>query len=141
MTAEEVKDFLQQGKYAAERIQAKVRRIEQLEEIATSITAQPKDGPGGGGGPSKKIEDCAIGIADMQSELTAEIKNLQDVNKQIKTGISVSGLDATEKAILELRYVNHETWDEIAKILSITPRWVYRRHKQALSTIAENWPF
>ncbi len=141
MTVEEVKEFLSQGKYVELRIKAKTERIDQLWEIATSITAQPKDGPGGGGGPSKKIEDCAIAIADMQTELTEEILELQKTSQSIKTVIFDSSLPAAEKTLLELRYVNQESWDTIAEKMCIAQRWAYRLQLQALEALAKNWPF
>ena len=68
-----LKEFLNQGYHAKARIRAKEERIENWRQIAESITAQIRPDSAGSSLPSKKVEDCACNIVDLQNEIKEEI--------------------------------------------------------------------
>ena len=101
MTPQEVKDFLNRGYRIKERIAAKERRIDEWRRRAESITAEIKPVASFSSTPSKKVEDAACAIADLQSEIRAEIYELAAVELEIGRLINESGLDDTD----QLRFI------------------------------------
>lgn len=139
MTPQEVKDFLNRGYRIKERIAAKERRIDEWRRRAESITAEIKPVALFSSTPSKKVEDAACAIVDLQSEIKAEIYELAAVELEIGRLIKESGLDDTDQFMMELRYLNYMRWEEIAVELHYAYRWVMRRHKNVLLFLGDNW--
>lgn len=139
MTPQEVKDFLNRGYRIKKRIAAKERRIDEWRRRAESITAEIKPVASFSSTPSKKVEDAACAIVDLQSEIKAEIYELAAVELEIGRLIKESGLDDTDQFMIELRYLNYMRWEEIAVELHYAYRWVMRRHKKVLLFLGDNW--
>lgn len=135
-----VKEFLNQGYHAKARIRAKEERIESWRQIAESITAQIRQDSIGSSLPSKKVEDCACNIVDLQNEIKEEIAALVQAEREVGKFINEAPLDETDRFILELRYLNYKKWEEIAVELNYAYRWLMRRHKRAISVLEEHWP-
>lgn len=138
MTHEEAKEFLNRGYRAKERIKAKEERIESWRQIAESITVELKPVVSFSSTPSKKVEDCACNIVDLQREIQEEINELVFVEREIGKAIGQAGLDPTLKALLEMRYLNYLKWEEIAVRLDLTFRWTMTLHKRALTIFGES---
>ena len=132
MTTQEVKTFLNRGYRLRERIAAKERRIDEWTRRAESITAEIKPVAMFSSTPSKKVEDAACAIVDLQSEIREEIYELARVELEIGRLIKESGLDDTDQYMMEMRYLNYMRWEEIAVELHYAYRWVMRRHKKVL---------
>lgn len=135
-----VKEFLNQGYHAKARIRAKEERIESWRQIAESITAQIRPDSAGSSLPSKKVEDCACNIVDLQNEIKEEIAALVHTEREVGKFIKEAPLDETDRFILELRYLNYKKWEEIAVELNYAYRWLMRRHKRAIAVLEEHWP-
>lgn len=135
-----LKDFLNQGYHAKARIRAKEERIENWRQIAESITAQIRPDSAGSSLPSKKVEDCACNIVDLQNEIKEEIAALVQAEREVGKFIREAPLDETDRFIMELRYLNYKKWEEIAVELNYTYRWIMRRHKRAIAVLEELWP-
>lgn len=135
-----LKAFLNQGYHAKARIRAKEERIENWRQIAESITAQIRPGSAGSSLPSKKVEDCACNIVDLQNEIKEEIAALIQAEREVGKFIQEAPLDETSRFIMELRYLNYKKWEEIAVELNYAYRWIMRRHKRAIAVLEELWP-
>lgn len=134
------KEFLNQGYHAKARIRAKEERIENWRQIAESITAQIRPDSAGSSLPSKKVEDCACNIVDLQNEIKEEIAALVQAEREVGKFIRDVPLDETDRFIMELRYLNYKKWEEIAVELNYAYRWIMRRHKRAIAVLEELWP-
>lgn len=135
-----LKEFLNQGYHAKARIRAKEERIENWRQIAESITAQIRPDSAGSSLPSKKVEDCACNIVDLQNEIKEEIAALVQAEREVGKFIRDAPLDETDRFIMELRYLNYKKWEEIAVELNYAYRWIMRRHKRAIAVLEELWP-
>ncbi len=135
-----LKDFLNQGYHAKARIRAKEERIENWRQIAESITAQIRPDSAGSSLPSKKVEDCACNIVDLQNEIKEEIAALVQAEREVGKFIREAPLDETDRFIMELRYLNYKKWEEITVELNYAYRWIMRRHKRAIAVLEELWP-
>lgn len=135
-----LKEFLNRGYHAKARIRAKEERIENWRQIAESITAQIRPDSAGSSLPSKKVEDCACNIVDLQNEIKEEIAALVQAEREVGKFIRDAPLDETDRFIMELRYLNYKKWEEIAVELNYAYRWIMRRHKRAIVVLEELWP-
>lgn len=136
MTIQEAKDFLNRGYRSRERIKVKEERIDEWIRRAESITAEIKPVASFSSTPSKKVEDAACAIVDLQSEILDEINALTRAEAEIGRAIDQYVEDPTLKQVLELRYLNYLKWEEIAVRMNLTFRWTMTLHKRALETFS-----
>lgn len=136
MTIEEVKEFLNSGYRIDVRIAAKRRRIDEWQRRSESITLALKPVVAFSSLPSKKVEDAVCNILDLQNEICDEIIALKKVEQEIADFIKNSELDKIDKLILEMRYINGMKIEEIAVELHYAYRWVQRRLKRAIESLA-----
>lgn len=132
------KEFLNRGYRVRQRIEAKEKRIADWEQRATTITLTLSPVASFSSLPSKKIEDSACAVVDLQNEIRAEINELAGIEKEIGAAINKAVADPTLKLLLELRYLNYLKWEEIALILGYTFRWTMTQHKKALKIFEES---
>jgi len=71
-------------------------------------------------------------VNDLQSELDADVQKLVLSQKELCKKIDLLP-DKELKAVLALRYVSMKTWEQVAKILDVSIRWVYNLHDRALA--------
>ena len=140
--AEDPKAFLERGKklsvHIDARISAKSARIQEWRRRAESITAELKDDGGtSGGGPSKLVETAVCNIVDLENEIRFELQELSDARQEAETAINEFVEDMSQKAVLELRYLNDYTWEVIACRLHFAERWVRRLHGTALEVMRQ----
>lgn len=129
---------LNRGYKAAERIAWRQQRITQWENIVYSITAAPDKGGGGNSYPESKIEKAVAAITALQDEILDEITMLAGYEHEAREIISTYVSAPIYKAVLELRYCRHESWENIANILHYSPDWVQKLHRQAIMEIKED---
>lgn len=136
MTVNEVKDFLNRGYRIDIQIAAKQRRIDEWRRRSESVTIEIKPVVAFSSLPSKKVEDAVCNIIDLQNEIAEEIIELRKVETEIAEFIKSSDLDKTDKTILEMRYLAGMKIEEIAVELHYAYRWVQRRLKRAVESLA-----
>lgn len=129
--------YLRQAQRVRELIQAKQERIERWRLLAESTTITLRDKLGSGGQlPSSLVENCVCNIVDLSQELAEEIEALAEAERAVAAAIREFVDDATDRTLLELRYLNGLKWEEIADRLDLTVRWVMSLHKNVLEEIA-----
>ncbi|MBQ8793932.1 MAG: hypothetical protein IJZ63_04215 [Clostridia bacterium] len=133
-----MKKFLSRGYKAKLRIATKERRIREWQEMAESITAPLKEVVSFSSTPSKKVEEAVCNIVDLQNEIAEEIVNLIAIEREISELLKNSPLEAVDKCILEMRYLNYMKWEDIALAVNYAQRWVLRRHKKALKILRDS---
>lgn len=64
-------------------------------------------------------------------------KEIERLERQLAAAESaLAGVeDITLRQLLELRYMDGKTWDEVAELLKYDTRWVMRLHRKALSAL------
>lgn len=130
------KEYLQQYLDADREINAKLEEISRLRAMATATT-QTLSADRVQSSPENKIERICGKIADMEAEVDTEIDRLIEIKKRVKTAIRVVP-DASQRAVLERRYILGERWEEIAVDLHYTYRHVTRLHGRALRYMAQD---
>lgn len=102
-----------------ERIQAKLEAGR-----ASNLSGMPRGG-------RYDWTDTAARVTDIDAEIAAEIAELCRIKREVNAAIDAVE-DSRYRHILELRYRNYRSWEEIAEALQYDLRYVYRLHGKAL---------
>lgn len=131
----EVKDFLMSGMYIDLSINSKLEQIQSLSDLATRVTTTISDMPGSSSKNTHKMEDAIAKMVDLQSEIGCDIEQLMVQKKKILS--CIKQVDSREgQVVLEERYLRRTKWDDIADILSVSKRQVFRIHDDSLEKIS-----
>ena len=129
-----VKEYLNKAYILNERINTKIRQLDELNDMATHITATIDDMPKAPCGDKSKFENTVIKIIEMQEKINAQIDELVDIKAELMAVIARVP-DITEREVLEKRYINMDTWSEMSDSMYIGLRRLYQIHGNALCTI------
>lgn len=128
------KEYLNQAYHIDKRIDCKLQQVEKLHSLATHVTSVFSDMPHSTTPNNKKLEKTIAKIIDLEKEIDADIDNLVDLKHEISDVIN-SVENVEYRTILEMRYLNFKTWEEIAVALHYTVRWIYKLHSKALQKV------
>ena len=115
------------------RIDKRSEELERLRERAEAVrSSAPKSGPRGG--RRADWTDAVAAIADAEARINADIVRLCRVKRLI--GEAIDGVCVmNQRRVLEMRYRNYMTWEDIAREIPCDVRTVYRLHGRALQQI------
>ena len=124
-----VKEYMLQAWRIDERIDDKIEELERIRSrIESAKGSSYSDMPRGGVGD---WTDAVSSIIEIESDIKAEIMELCRIKRMVNEAIeSVS--DMRYRRVLELRYRNYMSWDEIASRMGYTLRNVHYLHGMAL---------
>ena len=129
------KEYLKQARYLDERINMKIEQVASLHSLATKATSTLSDMPGSPTRNTHRMEDIIIKILMLENEINVDIDKLVDLKNEILSVIK--GVDDSDsRLILEKRYINLETWEDIAAELNTSAPNIYRLHDKALRKIS-----
>jgi RinA family phage transcriptional activator len=106
------------------RLRSKLTRITQV------LTAEPR----GGGTIYGKTEEILAKIVDLEKEIDADVDRLIEVRDSIKSIIEAVE-DDRERLLLQYRYLDGRTFEEIAVQMHYSWRQTHRLHSQALTNV------
>lgn len=130
------KQYLRQIRRLDDTINAKIEQIELLRSMSTNITATLSSDRVQGSKSHDKIGKLIAKIVDFEREIINDVDKLIDLKREI-----IHKIDAVQddnyKLLLTLRYVNFNTWEEIADEMDFSFQWVHELHKRALINFEE----
>jgi DNA-directed RNA polymerase specialized sigma subunit len=134
------KEYLTQTIWLNKSIDSKLEYLESLKQLTMKVTASYSQDK-----PEKKqqgkkcaMEEALVKVMDLENEVTADIDRLIDLKRGI--GEYIRELeDPRHRLILEHRYLNNKSWEEVREIIGFDKRWIYRIHKEALKEIDEKF--
>lgn len=103
----------------------------EIDEIKSPLGS---DGLPHGNGISKTVEDRALRLAD--KALSYETARLDALEKRQEIFDTLMNLKGIEGDVLCEYYLNLKTWDEVADIVHVDPRTVYRIRLRALKMLS-----
>ena len=126
------KQYLRRIRFLDKMISAKLEQIEILHAQATKITVVLSNTP--------KVES-----SEEQDKLAATVAKIVDLKKALREELDEyislkaeairlinSMPDSRHRLVLMHRYINGQTWEQIAVCMHYTYQWVHRLHGQAL---------
>lgn len=131
MTYEEKVRWLRRYRDAL-RLEEELRQELEAQRARACKTTAALTGMPGGGGDGQALPRAVESIVATQQELQAQI-NLCGATRLEVVAVLNQIADARDHEILRRRYLLGQRWEKIAVEMNIELRWVYRRHRRAVS--------
>lgn len=128
------KEYMEQARYLDMQINSKIEQVRTLNELATKVTTVYSDMPHSPNRNTGRMEETIAKIIDLESEIDRDIDALVGLKQEVKTAISKIE-DEKCRVLLELRYINQKSWEEIANQLGYDLRYTHKIHGRALQKI------
>lgn len=129
------KRYLQQIRRLDTKINRDIEELHRLKAMVTKITPTLKpDVVSGGGGTQDKLAEAMAKIIDLEAEINREIDRLVDARTAVTATIDKVE-DARLHTVLNMRYVQFKTFEQIAADMNYTYRWVCIMHGRALQEV------
>ena len=129
------KEYLQQAYRLNELIDSDVHELERLRDLAGRISS-PNFGERVQS--SRNLDAPFVkylgDIMEMEEKIQKELCRLVVLKKQILAALE-SVTDREERLLLTYRYLNNESWEQIAEGLSVSMSTVHRIHASALRNV------
>jgi len=107
------KQYLRRVKRLNDLIKAKFKQIRVLRDISVQITTDLSKDKIQTPNSNDKISQLVAKIVDLEKELTSDINRLINLQREVTN--KINSLDDPEyRLILTMRYLNFETWEQIA---------------------------
>ena len=125
--------YLSRYRRMSKRIDRLLEEQSRWREMALKITPVLSQTPGGGesGSPIERPMDKVL---EIDEEIKREIDELQIVRQEIRATLNQLE-DENLKLLMEYRYIDGLTWEQIAVKMNYCWRQVCRKHGQALTQI------
>lgn len=125
------KEYLQRIRHIDNIIKSKIDVVSRLREISTKVgsidtTVDKVQVP-----YKSRMEAIIVKIADLEADIDKDIDKLITLKKEVMGRID-SLTNNDHKLLLNLRYLNLCSWEEIAVKMSYTYRWTLVMHGRAL---------
>ena len=127
------KEYLSQYKDLNDSINAKLEQVGELRRKAQTVSSGSSDGTHSST-PRDRIGEITARIVDLEREINEDIDRSIDVQRGILTAISTVP-DERLRHLLELRYINFHTLEEIARRMDYSYKQICRLHGKALLQI------
>jgi DNA-directed RNA polymerase specialized sigma subunit len=115
-------------------IERKLEEVARLRSKLTRVTEVFTAEPKGGGSIYGKTEEILVKIVDLEHEIDADVDRLVAVRDSIKSIIEAVE-DDRERLLLQYRYLDGRTFEEIAVQMNYSWRQIHRLHSQALTNL------
>jgi DNA-directed RNA polymerase specialized sigma subunit len=129
-----IKEYLSQAYRIDQRINSKLEQVSSLRELAVKATSTLSDTYSSGNGNKQKMEGVIVKIIDLEHEIDEEIDRLVDLKQEIVSLIK-KVKNPEYQTLLELRYLNFKTWEQIATEMHYSIQHTFRIHDKALSLL------
>ena len=134
MTNQEKKELLNVYIKAKKRFDRISDTMLEVMSYATKITPLLSDMPKGGNGSGNKIERAIERLDSLADDLEEQAVRMRESMKQVQSAIQTIP-DETLQLLLELRYINGYTWEQIAVEMDYSYQWVCTLHGRALNQL------
>ena len=131
MTYEEKVRWLKRYRDAL-RLEKELREELKDQQTRACKTTAALTGMPGGGGDGQALPRAVESIVAAQQELQAQINLCGATRREVVAPLDLV-VDARDHEILRRRYLLGQRWEKIAVEMNIELRWVYRRHRRAVS--------
>lgn len=132
MTETELKEIVNLD----DRIQSKLRQLEELRETITSIKGIDYSKDKIQTSPSNALENSVIRLIELEEEIAEDINTL--VSKRQSARERINEIGGVYGVILEMRYLENKGFQEIAYRLSYSLVHIHRLHRVALIRISKD---
>ena len=133
MTYEEKVRWLRRYRDAL-KLEVELRQELETQRARACTTTAALTGAPGGGGDGQALPRAVESIVAAQQELQAQINLCGATRREVVAALD-QVTDARDHEILRRRYLLGQRWENIAVEMHIELRWIYRRHRRAVSEL------
>ena len=130
------KEYMQQAYFLDKRINSLVRQVNNLWDQATNITQMISDMPHSPSGETSKMENRVVDICDLTDEIGKQTDRLKKLRKEMM-GVVMKVPEPEYQLILQERYFEMMTWEDIACDINRSVRSAQLLHGKALEAVQE----
>lgn len=134
--AKEAKECLAEIKLLDTQIDCMLSTVDDLRESLLRITQMPKQDMVSGGSGHDRMSTTIAKIVDLENEINAKVDSYIDKKAQI-----IRLLDKLRNPdylkVLQLRYIEYESLEEIAAEMHYSYRWICKLHGRALQVFGK----
>ena len=133
MTYQEKDKILRQYRDNAIRLRGLAQEAERWEQIAmsTAISGEPSSGGGNAGG---RVQTAATNAADIVQDIRQDMDGIRAERENLRQ--LVDGVkNRRQKMLLELRYINGLTVDQIANEIGKSHKWTRESLRRAVDAL------
>lgn len=134
-----VKKAIEESRWLEMDIRSKTDQMLSLKEAASRITSAMTDGGGGRSRRCDVMEKAVVSMVDLENEISGEICRLMNVQKQMMNCFNRLEHPGS-RTVLQLRYLNRKSWQEIADLMDCSLHTVYRKHRKAMRELHQMMP-
>lgn len=116
------------------RLEEELRQELETQRARACKTTAALTGAPGGGGDGQALPRAVESIVAAQQELQAQINLCGATRREVVAALE-QVTDARDHEILRRRYLLGQRWENIAVEMHIELRWIYRRHRRAVSEL------
>lgn len=128
-------NYLKQAKRLDDIINLKIEQLSDLKLQSTAISSLHDTEKVKISLNPNQLSGLVAKMVDLENEINKEIDKLYSIKKDIMHSINL--IDNKDyQVLLNLRYLNFLTWEEIAAKMSYSISWVFKIHTRALMQIA-----
>lgn len=130
MTYREKDEILRQYRDDEIRLWGLVQEAERWEQIAmsTAMSSEPSSGGGVGGG---RVQAAATNAADIVRDIRQDMDRVRAERQEIR-GLVDTAQNRRQRLLLELRYINGLSVEDIANQIGKSPKWIRQSLQRAV---------
>ncbi len=128
------KEYLSQAFYLERKIKSKENQLQYLRAHAVYVTPSISDLPNCTSSEKSRMEKTLLKIIETEDYINNEIIKLIDIKKEIE-GVIKSINNISYGTVLEMRYLEFLSWNEIAIRLNYNQDYIYQIHRKALRLV------
>ena len=127
-------EFLESYKKLNTKINLKLEQLEQLKASATKTTSLIGCTPGSSSPAKSRMEEIIVRYSDLENRINAEIDSCYALKLDILDIISQLS-DDRYRLLIEMRYLEDCSWEEVGDKLYLSRASAYRLRKPALAEV------
>ena len=127
------KEYLSRYRWQNDRINAKLEQVAELRRKAQTVSSGSSDGTHSST-PYDRVGEITARIVDLEREINDDIDRCIDIQREVLSAISAVP-DERLRTLLEYKYVNCLTLEEIAVRMGYCYMQICRLHGKALSAV------
>ena len=130
------KEYLSRYRWQNDRINAKLEQVAELRRKAQTVSSGSSDGSHSST-PYDRIGEITARIVELEREINEDIDRSIDVQREIRAAIA-RVTDERLQSLLEYKYINGYTLEEIAVRMDYSYPQICRLHGRALQSVKDD---
>ncbi|MGF7185291.1 DNA-directed RNA polymerase specialized sigma subunit [Desulfitispora alkaliphila] len=128
------KEYLSQAIWLDQRINSKLEQLKSLRSLSMKVTTSYEHEQVSRTKEKNPMENTVVKLMELEHEIDKDIVRLVDLKRKIMKVINRIESDEY-RLVLEMRYLNFKTWEDISEKLNYSYRQVHRIHGEALKMV------